>query len=132
MPKKKTVASKKKKNIKLPGGRLYVNTTFNNTIITLTDEQGNKITWGGTWTAGFKWTKQSTPYAAEVLTNSMIKQARDDFGLKELWIIVKGLGLARDWVFKAINDLGGVDIMYIKEATPVQFGWCKWVRPKRN
>ena len=131
MVKKKTT-TKKKKNIKLPGWRLYVNTTFNNTLITLTDEQWNKVTGGGTWIAGFKWTKQSTPYAAEVLTSNMIKEAKENFWLKEIWIIVKGLWLARDWVFKAINDVWWVEISYIREETPVQFGWCKWVRPKRN
>ncbi len=129
---KKQLKTKKKKNIKLPAGLLYVNTTFNNTIITLTDETWNKVSWWWTWLVGFKWTKESTPYAAEILTNSIIKQARDYFGLKEIGIVVKWLWMWRDWVFKAINDLGGVSINYIKEKTPIQFGGCKWVRPKRN
>ncbi|UFX82854.1 30S ribosomal protein S11 [Candidatus Absconditicoccus praedator] len=132
MAKKVAKTTKKKKNIKLPAGKLYINTTFNNTIITLTDEKGNKVSGGGTGLVGFKGTKESTPYAAEVLASSMIKQARDNFGLKEVGVIVEGLGMGRDGVFKAINDLGGVSINYIQEKTPIQFGGCKGVRPKRN
>lgn len=132
MVKKKSVVSKKKKNIKLPTWKLYVNTTFNNTHVTLTDEKGNKISWWWTWLAWFKWTKESTPYAAEMLTKDTVREARDLFGLKEIWIVVKGLWLWRDWVFKAINDLWWVEITYIQEKTPIQFGWCKRQRPKRN
>ena len=129
---KRTVSSKKKKNIKLPFGKLYVQTTVNNTIVTLTDEGGNKVAWWGTWIVGFKWTKQSTPYAAEVLTREVLRQARDAWGLKELGVIFKGLGLWREGVFKAINDLWGVEIAYIRENTPIQFGGPKRKRPKRT
>jgi small subunit ribosomal protein S11 len=124
--------AKKKRNVKLPVWKLYVKTSVNNTLVTLTDEKGDKISWWGTWLVGFKWTKQSTPYAAESLTKEIVREARDSFGLKEIWIELKGLWLGRDWVFKAINDLGWVDILYIRENTGIQFGGCKWVRPKRN
>ena len=133
MAKKKTVTSKKKKkNIKLPFWKLYVKTTFNNTIVTLTDEGWNKIAGGWTGLLGFRWTKKSTPYAAEVLTKQILKEARDNYWLKEIWIIFKGLGLWRDGVFKAINDLWWIDIMWIREATPIQFGWCRRSRPRRT
>jgi small subunit ribosomal protein S11 len=111
---------------------LYVKTTFNNTIVTLTDENGNKVAGGGTGLLGFKGTKKSTPYAAEVLTKEILKEARDNWGLKEIGVIFKGLGLGRDGVFKAINDLGGIDIMWIREDTPIQFGGCKRPRPRRT
>ncbi len=123
---------KKKKNIKLPVGIVHVKTTFNNTIVTLTDPQGNKIVGGGTGSMGFKGTKQSTPYAAEMLARKLITDAKNDFGLKQVGVIAKGLGLGRDGVFKGINDVGGIDIMWIKEATGIQFGGCKGKRPKRN
>ena len=129
---KRTTTTKKKKNIKLPFGKLYVQTTVNNTIVTLTDEKGNKVAGGGTGIVGFKGTKQSTPYAAEILTKEILKQARDSRGLKELGIIFKGLGLGREGVFKALNDLGGIEISYIREATPIQFGGTKRKRPKRT
>ena len=132
MAKKTSVASKKRKNIKLPVGKLYVKTTFNNTLVTLTDTNWNKVSWGWTWTVWFKWTKQNTPYAAEMLWKDIIYEAKNNFWLKEIGIHVKWLWLWRDWVFKAINDIWWVDITYIKEETPIQFGWCKRKRPKRN
>ncbi len=123
--------SKKKKNIKISKGVLHVHTSENNTIITLSDENGNKVIGNGTGNVGFKGAKENTPYAAEILTKHLMKQARDDMGLKEVGIVFKGIGMARDGVFKAINDLGLIDILYIKEATPLQFGGCKGIRPKR-
>lgn len=127
-----TKVSRKKKNIKLPVWVLYIHTSFNNTIVTLTDLQGNKVIGGGTGRMWFKGAKQSTPYAAEVLTKELIKEAKDSFWLKEISIIAKGLGMWRDGVFKGINDTGGVEITSITERTGIQFGGNKGVRPKRN
>ncbi|MFA5747690.1 MAG: 30S ribosomal protein S11 [Candidatus Absconditabacterales bacterium] len=123
-------SQKKKKDIKANYGILHVHTTENNTLITLIDENGSKIIGGGTGTLGYKGTKKSTPYAAEVLTKQLLKEAQG-YGLKEIGIIFKGIGLARDGVFKAINEIGLIDIKYIKEATSIQFGGCKGKRPKR-
>lgn len=122
---------KKKKSTKISSGLLYVKTTENNTIVTLTDEKGNKISGAGTGSAGFKGAKENTPYAAEVLTKNVLKEARDDRGLKQIGIVFRGAGMGRDGVFKAINDLGLIDILYIKEETSLQFGGCKGIRPKR-
>jgi len=127
----KRTAKKKKKDLKISSWVLHIHTTMNNTIVTLSDENWNKIVWGWTWSLWYKWAKKNTPYAAEVLTKQLLKEAQW-YGLKEIGIIVKGTGMARDGVFKAINEIGLIDIKYIKEATPIQFGWCKWKRPKRN
>jgi small subunit ribosomal protein S11 len=124
--------SKKKKNIKLPVWVLHIHTSFNNTIVTLTDPQGNKIIWWWTGKVWFKWAKQSTPYAAEVLTKELIKEAKDNFWLKEITIIAKWLGMGRDGVFKWVNDTWGIDIASITEKTWIQFGGNKGIRPKRN
>ena len=70
-------------------------------------------------------------YAAEVLTKQLLKEAKG-FWLKDIGLVFRWTGMARDWVFKAINEIGVIDIQYIKEETPIQFGWCKWLRPKRN
>jgi small subunit ribosomal protein S11 len=123
---------KKKKNIKLASGIVHIRTSFNNTLVTLTDQQWNKISWGWTWLMWFKWTKQSTPYAAEMLTKDIMRVAKESYGLKEVGVIAKWLWLWRDGVFKWINDTWWIDIMRIKEATPIQFGGVKWKRPKRN
>jgi len=124
--------SKKKKNIKLPVWVLHVHTSFNNTIVTLTDPQGNKVIWWWTGKVWFKGAKQSTPYAAEVLTKELIKEAKDNFWLKEITIIAKWLWMWRDGVFKWVNDTGGIDIASITEKTGIQFGGNKGIRPKRN
>ena len=128
--KKSKNTAKKKKSIKLAYGLLHVQTSPNNTIVTLTDENGNKVLGGGTGLVWYKGSKQSTPYAAEVLTKEILQEAKN-YGLNQIAIIFKGIGLSRDGVFKAVNDLGGIDITYIKEATPIQFGGCKGKRQRR-
>lgn len=122
---------KKKKDIKITTGMLTVKTTTNNTLITLADKDGNKLFGGGTGLLWYKWAKKNTPYAAEVLTKNILKDAQN-YWLQEIWVIFRWVGMARDGVFKAINEIWLIDILFIKEATPIQFGWCKGKRPKRN
>ena len=131
MAAKEKTSSKKKKDIKIVSGILKVTTTENNSLIILIDENWNKIVGGGTGLLGYKGAKKNTPYAAETLTKHLLKEAQG-FGLKEIGIIFKGIGLARDGVFKAINEIGLIDIQYIRESTPIQFGGVKGVRPKKN
>ena len=121
----------KKKDLKIMSGILHVHNTSNNTLITLVDQDGNKVLGSGTGTVWYKNSKKSTPYAAEVLTKQILKDAQA-LWLKEIGIVFRGCGMARDWVFKAINEIGIIDIIFIKEDTGIQFGWCKGVRPKRN
>jgi len=122
---------KKKKDIKLHTGTLHVKTTRNNTIVTLTDEKGNKVFGWGTGLLWFKGAKKSTPYAGEVLAKQILREAQD-VGLQAIHVIMKGVGMSRDGVFKGINEIGVIDILSITEATGIQFGWCKRKRPKRN
>ncbi len=130
MAQKKTV-TKKKKDIKITSGILHVHTTNNNTIVNLTTLDGAKVLWGWAGTQSFKWSKKSTPYAAEVLTKEILKEGKT-YGLDRVAIVFKGTGMAREGVFKAINETGLVEIDYIYENTSIQFGWCKRPRPKRN
>ena len=121
----------KKKDVKVVSGVVHVHTTSNNTLINVVDMEWNKIVGGGTGKVGYKGSKKSTPYAAEVLTKQLLKEAQA-FWLKEIGLVFRGTGMARDWVFKAINEIGVIDIQYIREETPIQFGGCKGLRPKRN
>lgn len=105
-------------------------TSENNTLITLATEKGDKVLWWGTGLVWYKGAKQNTPYAAEMLTKHLLKQA-EWMGLKEVGIVFKWPGMARDGVFKWLNELGTINILYIKEATGIQFGGCRWYRPKR-
>lgn len=122
--------AKAKKDLKISSGILHVMTSENNTIITLTTDKWDKVVGGGTWLVWYKGAKQNTPYAAEVLTKHIVKQA-EGLWLKEVGIVFRGPGMARDGVFKGINELGTVNILYIKEDTGIQFGGCKGYRPKR-
>lgn len=126
-----TVKKTRKKDIKITSWLLYVTTTSNNTLITLSDNDGNKILGWGTWLVWNKWAKKSTPYAAEILTKHILKEAQN-YWLKDLWIILRWVGMARDGVFKAVNEIGLIDILFIKEDTWIQFGGCQGKRPKRN
>lgn len=128
--KAKATTPKKKKDLKIDSWILHVKTTDNNTILTLIDENGNKVLGGGTGKLGYKGSKKSTPYAAEVLTKQLLKEAQW-LGLKEIGVIFRWTWLARDGVFKGINEIGLIDIKYIKEDTAIQFGGCKWKRQKR-
>ena len=131
MATKDKASPKKKKDTKIISGTLHVNTTENNSLIALVDENGNKVLGGGTGLMGYKGAKKNTPYAAEVLTKQILKDAQA-FGLKEIAVVFRGIGLGREGVFKAINEIGLIDIKYIKEETPIQFGGVKGIRPKRN
>jgi len=82
--------------------------------------------------AWFKGAKESTPYAAEILAHNIIKEAKEQFGMKQVRLIMRWVGLGRDGVFKWINNVGGIDIVSIKEDTGIQFGGCQGIRPKRN
>lgn len=132
MVKKATGINKKKKFPKIASGKLYMKTSNNNTIISLTDNDGNLILGGWAGTQWFKWTKKSSAYAAEMVAKHILGTAKTNCGLKEVWVIVKGVWLGRDGVWKAINEVGGIDIKYITEDTPLQHGGCLGRRPKRN
>lgn len=127
---KKTI-QKKKKDIKISAWILYIKTTNNNTIITLSGANGASILSMGTGTQWFKGYKKSTPFAAEMLAKEVLKEGKG-YGLERVGIVFKGTGMAREGVFKAINETGLVEIDYIKEATAIQFGGCKRPRPKHN
>lgn len=128
--KAKPTTPKKKRDIKLESWTLHIQTTDNNTILALVDENGNRVLWWWTGKLWYKWSKKSTPYAAELLTKQLLKEAQT-LWLKEIGVIFRGCGLARDGVFKAINEIGLIDIKYIKENTAIQFGGCKGKRQKR-
>ncbi len=129
---KRWVSNKKsKKDLKLDSAILHVKTTENNTIVTLSDANGNKIFGWWTWLYWFKWAKQNTPYAAEI-TAKWVLADWIKYWLKRVGIIFKWVWLWREGIFKAISDSWMIEIDYIKEDTSLQFAWCKWVRQKRN
>ena len=129
---KKDKFKKKKKKKSLGGvtaGIAHIKSTFNNTIITITDPQGNVIAWASSGTVGFKGTKKSTPYAAQLAAKSVAKKVQD-LGLKEVGIKVKGPGPGREAAIRAIQA-AGLKVLFVKDVTPIPHNGCRPPKPRR-
>ena len=111
----KTVKKKVKKNI--TSGEAHVNSTFNNTIITISDAQGNAVSWSSAGMMGFKGSRKSTPYAAQVAAEDAGRKAQEH-GMKELDVKVKGPGSGRESALRALSAIG-FTIRSIKDITPI-------------
>ena len=110
----------KTKNIKkeVGLGRIYISASFNNTLVTMTNVQGETLAWGSSGASGFKGTRRATPYAATTAVESVIDKAKNNFGVTEVEIYVKGPGAGRDAALRAIRA-AGVKISLIADITPV-------------
>ncbi|MCS7243659.1 MAG: 30S ribosomal protein S11 [Candidatus Calescibacterium sp.] len=119
------MAYKKKKKIKKVGstGVAHIHSTFNNTIITITDENGNTISWSSGGNVGYKGTKKSTPFAAQLAARQAAEKAIQQ-GLKEVKVIVKGPGMGRESAIRALRA-AGLEITDIKDATPIPHNGCR-------
>lgn len=119
----------KKRNIKVdPEGYAYVQATFNNIIVSLTNKQGQVISWGSAGKAGFRGSKKNTPYAAQVAATDAAKVAYDA-GLRTAEVYVKGPGSGREAAIRAL-DSAGIKITKIKDVTPIPHNGCR--PPKRR
>ncbi len=129
--KKKLIKKKKKKeNIKIKSGHAYINATYNNTIISLTDKSGNVISWASAGMAGFKGAKKATPYAAQIITKIAVLKAREEYGLEEVKVFVAGVGTGREAAIRALNA-NGLEIASIKDVTGVPHNGCRPKKPRR-
>ncbi len=124
--KRKSAKKKEKKNI--PNGIVHISATFNNTIVSVTDPQGNVICWSSTGQHGFKGSRKSTPYAARLVGESAISKAMEN-GLKSAEIIVKGPGSGRESALRAVAN-SGIKVNLIRDVTPVPHNGCR--PPKRR
>ena len=98
-------------------GRVYITATFNNTLITITNKEGNAISWGSSGSSGFKGTRKSTPYAATIAVENAVKKAAEK-GLKTVEVYIKGPRSGRDSALRAIRT-GGLSISLISDITPI-------------
>ncbi len=117
---------RKKSKIKVARGKIFVQSTYNNTIITVTDPNGNVIGWGSAGRTGFKGSKKSTPYAAQKTMEDTINRLKDT-GLNEVDVFVKGIGTGRESAVRALQG-SGFNILSIQDQTPIPHGG---VRPKK-
>lgn len=118
---------RERKNV--PVGRAYIHATFNNTIITLTDPQGNVVTWGSAGTAGFKGSRKSTPYAAQMAAEQTAKRGMD-MGMREVDIFVKGPGPGREAAIRSLQA-AGLKVRSITDITPIPHNGCRPPKKRR-
>lgn len=123
---KKRGAKKEKKNISI--GTAHVQATFNNTVVSITDQVGNVITWASAGNLGFKGSRKGTPYAAQMAAEAAAKRAMDS-GMRQVDVLVKGPGAGRESAIRALQA-AGLDINMIKDVTPVPHNGCR--PPKRR
>ncbi|MFN3603967.1 MAG: 30S ribosomal protein S11 [Leptonema sp. (in: bacteria)] len=121
------MSTKKKEKRNIPIGKIYINSSYNNTIITVTDEKGNVICWASAGQS-FKGTRKSTPFAAQVTAKEAAQKAKE-FGLREADILIKGPGLGRESAIKSIVG-EGIKIRSIRDITPIPHNGCR--PPKRR
>jgi small subunit ribosomal protein S11 len=108
----------RKQKRKIDSGKIFISASFNNTLITICDEEGKTLTWGSSGASGFKGTRKSTPYAATTAVESTLKKAVDNHGIKEVEVFIKGPGPGRDASLRAIKS-AGLKITMIADITPM-------------
>jgi small subunit ribosomal protein S11 len=126
--KQKKSRTKKKEKKSVPIGRAYVQATYNNTIITITDMQGNVIAWASSGGEGFKGSRKSTPFAAQMAAKNAAQRAVDASGIQSVEVFVKGPGIGREAAIRSLYQTG-INITKIKDVTPVPHNGC---RPKKR
>lgn len=127
MAQKKKKGGRKEKKV-VHTGEAYIQATFNNTIITITDKNGNVVTWSSAGAQGFKGSRKGTPYAAQIAADVAARKAIN-FGMRQVDIYVKGPGAGRESAIRALQA-AGLDISMIKDVTPVPHNGTK--PPKRR
>jgi small subunit ribosomal protein S11 len=123
----KTVKAKKKAKKTIKKGQAHIQATYNNTVISLTDPQGNVLAWSSAGSSGFKGPKKATPYAAGIIVKNAIEKVKD-YGLTEVEVFVKGVGAGREAAIRALHS-NSVAILSIKDVTPIPHNGC---RPKKT
>ena len=120
-------ARKRKVKKNIPEGKAFIHSTFNNTIVTLTDKDGNAISWASAGTLGFKGSKKSTPFAAGMAAEAAGKAAFD-MGMRKVEVLAKGLGSGRETAIRSLQT-AGLEITSISDTTPIPHNGCR--PPKR-
>lgn len=113
----------------VPRARAYIHASFNNTVITFTDQAGEVLLWGSAGTAGFKGSRKSTPYAAQMAAQTTAKQAMD-YGVREIDILVKGPGPGREAAIRALQA-AGLRVTSITDVTPIPHNGCRPPKKRR-
>ncbi len=126
---KKVVAKTKKPIVTTGTGKVFVSTTFNNTIVTVTNEKGDAIAWSSSGNAGFKGTRKSTPFAATSAVEQAIRKAKE-IGVHTVEVFIKGPGVGRDAALRAVRN-SGISIAMIADVTPIPHNGPRMKKKRR-
>ncbi|MBD3281416.1 30S ribosomal protein S11 [Candidatus Uhrbacteria bacterium] len=110
-------------------GRAYIHATFNNTIVTVTDQNGNTLAWASAGNCGFKGPKKATPYAASVVVRNLAEKLQD-YGVKDVSVFATGVGQGREGAVRAFNS-NNINVVSIKDTTPIPHNGCRKPRTRR-
>jgi small subunit ribosomal protein S11 len=119
----------RKAGLGIDEGRVYINSSYNNTLITLTDCRGNVLTWASSGNVGFKGTKKSTPFAASKVAELIAERAKK-IGVNKTWVIIRGIGSGRESALRSLAGRG-LEILSIKDATPIPHNGCRPRKARR-
>ena len=125
----KSSKTKKKFKKNIPSGVAHINSTFNNTIITITDNTGNTVSWSSSGNKGFKGSRKSTPFAAQLAAEEAGKKAMEH-GMKHVEVVIKGPGNGRESAIRALGTTG-LNITVIKDITPIPHNGCRPSKRRR-
>jgi small subunit ribosomal protein S11 len=128
MPKKRKGRARKRAHRGVSEGRVYIQSTFNNTLVTITDLKGDVIAWGSSGSTGFKGSRKGTPYAAQLAAREAARQAISD-GLRQVEVYIKGPGSGREAAIRTLQASGLV-VTSIRDVTPIPHNGCR--PPKRR
>ena len=124
----KRVRTKRKEKKNIPSGVVHIQSTFNNTIVTITDPAGNVVAWSSAGVQGFKGSRKSTPFAAQLAAEDAVKKAMEH-GMKNVEVYVKGPGAGRESALRSLQA-AGFNVVMIKDVTPIPHNGCR--PPKRR
>ena len=125
----KKVIRRRRERKNIERGQVHIRSSFNNTMVTVTDTQGNAISWASSGGLGFRGSRKSTPYAAQMVAETAAKAAVENCGLKTVEVYVKGPGQGRESAIRALQS-AGLEVTMIKDVTPIPHNGCR--PPKRR
>ena len=126
----KKVRTRRRERKNIEKGQVHISSSFNNTMVTITDTQGNALSWASAGGMGFRGSRKSTPYAAQMVAETAAKAAVENYGLKTVEVFVKGPGQGRESAIRALQS-AGLEVTLIKDVTPIPHNGCRPPKKRR-
>lgn len=127
---RQAATNRKKSSVAIPDGVVHIRATFNNTIVTITDMNGNTLAWSSAGNSGFKGSRKSTPYAARLASQNAARTAQEIYSMRRVDVIVKGPGPGREQAIRALQS-AGMQVRSISDVTPVPHNGCRPPKKRR-